>query len=294
MDPTKRPTPGRGASAGAPVLGAGEFALFRELISGRSGVRLADSKQLLLQNRLGRRLQALGLPSFQAYYRYLRSPEGEAHELRHFWSVVTTHETHFFREEQHFAALEQAVLPALTDAGRRPRALRLWSAGCSTGQEAYSLAMVVDSFVERRPGFGFHVLATDIDEDALATGRVGIYPVASKREVPVRYLVRYAELGPQTLQIRASLRQHVTFEWQNFAEARPLRPACDVVFCRNAMMYLEREVRVRLLQVFWESLAPEGVLVVGAAESLHGLPRRFAPQRVGKALLHRRVAETHA
>ncbi|MCC6525359.1 MAG: protein-glutamate O-methyltransferase CheR [Polyangiaceae bacterium] len=293
MDPTKRPSPGPSASAGAPVLGASDFALFRELISRRSGVRVAESKQLLLQNRLGRRLQALGLPSFQAYYRYLRTAEGEARELGHFWSVVTTHETHFFREEQHFAALEQAVLPELTGAERRPRTLRLWSAGCSTGQEAYSLAMVVDGFLQRRPGYRYEVVGTDIDEHALATGRAGIYPLASRVEVPARHLVRHVDLGPQTLQIRAALRQHVTFAWQNFAEARALRPACDVVFCRNAMMYLEREVRVHLLQVFWESLAPDGVLVVGAAESLHGLPRRFAPHRVGKTLLHRKVAEVH-
>ena len=270
-----------------PRLGVREFALFRKLIAEACGIRVAETKGLLLQNRIGRRLRALGLDSFEAYLRHVQSPAGRR-ELPELWSVVTTHETHFFREKHHFDALAGHVVPALVRSRGAGSVLRVWSAGCATGQEPYTLAMVLERALGARTGY--RILGSDIDVNALDVARGARYPLALLGEIPAAYARRAVQHDERELWLRDELRAHVSFACHNFSTLPPQRPRFDVIFCRNAMMYLEREVRHRLLGVFCESLADDGALFVGTAESLLGSSSAFTATQLGKTTVWQKAS----
>lgn len=273
-----------------PRLRRKEFDLLRQLILEWSGIRLAPTKRLLLQNRIGKRVRALGLPSFQAYYDYLRTAGGRCRERANLWSAVTTNETHFFREPHHFDVLHRVILPRLIKGRRLARTIRVWTAGCSTGQEPYTVAMVVDDVLRDHADWTYRVVATDIDPVVLETARGGRYPAALAAEIPPKYFMRHVEREGEMIRIRGEIRRHVTFEHQNLARVRPLCPKADVIFCRNVIMYLDPETRRRLVEVFRDSLVDEGRLVLGSSESLHGMPRMMEVERYGNAALYRKPA----
>jgi chemotaxis protein methyltransferase CheR len=273
--------------AAQPRLGKREFDLLRQLILEWSGIRLAPTKRLLLQNRIGRRVRALGLPSFQAYYDYLCTVKGRRKERANLWSAVTTNETHFFREPHHFDVLRRVILPRVIKSRRLARTIRVWTAGCSTGQEPYTVAMVVDDVLRDHADWTYRVVATDIDPVVLETARGGRYPADLAAEIPPKYLMRHIERDGEMIQVRGELRRHVTFEQQNFARVRPLSPRADVIFCRNVIMYLDLETRRRLVEVFRDSLVDGGRLLLGSSESLHGMPRLMEVERYGNAAVYR-------
>ncbi len=273
-----------------PTLESREFELFRGMISQRCGIKLSDTKALLVQNRVGKRLRALGIKSFRAYHRFLNTPEGQRTELPHFLSAITTNETHFFREPHHFEILKRHLLPEI--ASKRPHnaTIRLWSAGCSTGQEVYTLAMVMNEWT-RETQLKFSVVGSDIDQHVLKVAEGAEYPLELKREIPSKYLIRYVEMQKNTLEIKPEIRARVAFRCQNFAEIQPQRPRLDVIFCRNAVMYLDKETRLRLTRVFRDSLLEGGYLVLGSSESLHGLPRLLHTQRIDRTLVYQKRSD---
>ncbi|MCK5690538.1 hypothetical protein KAI87_14760, partial [Myxococcota bacterium] len=150
-----------------PKLNDREFTLFRELILENCGIKMADTKRLLLQNRIGRRLKALSIPTFNEYYQYIQTPKGKLQELSNLWSLVTTNETHFFRENHHFDLLKEVVFEDLSSRKVAAKKLRVWSAGCSTGQEVYTLAMVLDEYFSRHKGWSWSVMGSDLDSEVL-------------------------------------------------------------------------------------------------------------------------------
>ena len=288
MQPSDQESVHSNAFLVTPKLGMREFELFRQLILDCSGITLADSKFLLMQNRIGRRLRALGLSSFGQYYRYLQTAEGGSKELGNLWSAITTKETHFFREPQHFEILQNSLLPGLVSRRCNNHVLRVWSAGCSTGQEAYTLAMVLDKWLSQKPGWSFSVLGSDIDGQALETARAGSYPLRLKSEIPEEYLIRYVDTSAGQMRIRPTLMDCVHFRIHNFAKISPVRPRVDIVFCRNTLMYLHAGTRQKLARVFRDSLTDGGYLTVGASESLNGSPRPLERVHIGKVLIYRK------
>ncbi len=281
----------------APVglrLSEEDFNLFRRYIGECAGIRVADTKRLLLQNRLGKRVRALGMGSFRSYYRFLKSTEGQQRELGQFWSAVTTNETHFFREPHHFEVLQQDLLPRLLAARACGKHLRVWSAACSTGQEVYTLAIILHEFLSHHPGWRFTIIGSDIDAEVLKVANSGAYPLELKREVPSKYLLKYFDTQDNRLQVRSVLRERVSFRQHNLAEVEPLRPRVDIIFCRNAIMYLGRPTRVRLAEVFRDSLLEGGSLLLGSAESFHGLPRIFHHHRINRSLVYQRISKREA
>jgi len=277
-----------------PELPAAEFDLFRELIARRCGIKLSDAKRLLLQNRIGKRLRALGMADFAEYYRYVTSRAGKRDELRHLWSAITTNETHFFREPHHFETLRKDLLPALASRRSTMRTLRFWSAGCSTGQEVYSLAMALEDWTADHSGWHYTIIGTDIDDNVLKVAAAGVYPREQEREIPPQARLRYVDCPGRNITMRPRLRAHTRFVNANFATVRPLRPKVDVIFCRNAIMYLNMPTRARLARVFWESLTDGGYLLVGSSESLHGLPVIFDNKRLGRTLAYQRAPRQEA
>ena len=273
---------------GVLTLERAEFELFRELILEDCGINVAPTKRLLVQNRVGKRLRLLGFNSFYRYYRYLQSSEGREKERKKLWSAITTNETHFFREAHHFDVLRRQVIKAIVSRPGPRRRIRIWSAGCSTGQEPYTLAMVLDDCLRHHPGWRYEVVGTDIDQNVLATARTGHYPTILRREVPARFLMRYFDADRETLCVGKTLRKSVSFRWLNLAEAEAMKPRFDVIFCRNVIMYLHMDTRHRLAQVFRDSLVPDGCLFLGSSESFHGIPRFLDVERSGKTAMYRR------
>lgn len=280
-------------------LTATELTMFRELIYERTGIAMSESKKALLEGRLARRLRELGLPRFFDYYRLVKSsPE----ELQHMLDKVTTHETRFFRGPWPFAYLDGVAFPAWREraADFRQRQLRAWSAACSTGEEAYSLAMhLLDQF-PTAGGWRVEIVATDISTEVLERAEEGVYSLARSDVIPPEYLKRFMlkGTGGQAGRMRAGqeLRSIVSFRSLNLDGEWPAELGTfDLIFCRNVLIYFDAESRRRAIGRLLDRLVPSGLLVVGHAESLAGLDPRtryLAPTVYGFADAAARVGAT--
>jgi chemotaxis protein methyltransferase CheR len=242
------------------------------------GIRMPPSKRVMLESRLQKRLRALGISSFKAYREYLFSDEGKSSELTLCIDAVTTNKTDFFRESSHFDYLTSHALPALISSdedGVRKR-FTIWSAGCSTGEEPYTLAMVLSEFAETRPGFEFKIQATDISTRVLKKAKLGVY--AAERVSPIpedlksKYLLRSKDGRKGLVRIVPSLREKVMFQRLNFMENHfSIRDKVDVIFCRNVIIYFDRPTQENLMNKFCRHLAPGGYLFMGHSESLNNM-----------------------
>jgi chemotaxis protein methyltransferase CheR len=196
--------------------------------------------------------------------------------------LVTTNETHFFREPQHFQFLEQQVFPAWTAAaaaGRRPRRVRAWSAACSTGQEVYTLAMLLLEHFPAAEGWDVRVTGTDLSTRVLETARAGMWPLHLAAEIPTPYRKKYMLRGTAaregTMAAGAELRAVVDFRRMNLMDASYGAADCDLVFCRNVLIYFDPETRARVVERLAERLAPGGFLFLGHAEALNAATPRL-------------------
>jgi chemotaxis protein methyltransferase CheR len=255
-----------------PVLGDAEFDFIRHVIAENAGIVLGPNKRHLVQGRLLRRLRELGLPSYEAYCDHLR--ESGPEELVGLINALTTNVTAFFRENHHFEALSSYMLPEAIKRNESARRLRLWSAGCSTGEEPYCLAMVLAEIAQVVPRWDVKVLATDIDSDVIAAAQRGVYPLDRLGALSPQRLQRWFSKGQGAqagnAMVKPELRNLVTFRPLNLLHTWPMRGPFDVIFCRNVMIYFDQGTRERLVQRFAELLAPGGYLCIGHSESIHG------------------------
>lgn len=260
--------------AATPSLAAGptdsEFALLRDLIHVSAGIRLNDTKRPLLSARLSKRIRELELPSFGAYYRYVKE-HGE-NELREMLDCITTHETHFFREPAQFAFLEREIVPAWLRDGKRN--IRVWSAGCSSGEEPYSIAMLLDELAPER-GWNVEIVATDLSRRVLSKASDAEWPIAKSGEIPERRLKAYmlrgvgAHAGKMT--VSGKLRAMVHFMRLNLTDGVPPPGGpFDLIFCRNVLIYFSEDAKRRAVDTMLRVLDPAGCVFFGHAESLVG------------------------
>ncbi|MHB1951967.1 MAG: CheR family methyltransferase, partial [Acidiferrobacteraceae bacterium] len=280
--PTGDPGPGSlatGADRDRPVPGLtisdGEFRRLRDLIRHHTGILLPDHKRALLCSRLARRLRHYHLARYQDYYDLLtRGPESE-NELEAMINAITTRKTQFFREPHHFQFLVERILVPLQDQASRSKPLRIWSAGTASGEEAYSIAMAVRHAIRSRADAGVSIIATDISTDALNCGRAGIYPIASARHIPQALLHRYFLKGRGShdgkIVAKPELRSLIRFEPLNLMDdSWALGGRFDVIFCRNVLIYFDQEMQRKVVSRFRSVLAPDGTLILGHSEALHG------------------------
>lgn len=259
-----------------------EFCKLSEFIHGECGIKLPPAKKIMLEARLQKRLRAVGMKTFSEYCDFLFSPRGIETELVHMIDVVTTNKTDFFREPAHFAYLTQTALPEiirLNGAGIR-RKLVLWSAGCSTGEEPYTLSIVLSEFAERVPGFSFTILATDISTRVLETAQRAIYSEEKIEPVPQalrrKYLLRSKDKDNKLVRIVPELRSLVKFRRLNFLEGDfGMREPVDIIFCRNVIIYFDKETQETVLNRFYRHIIPGGYLFMGHSETLNGLDVPF-------------------
>ncbi len=252
------------------------FDRLRALIQHESGIALSTDKKTMLEIRLKRRLGSLGVSSIGEYCDRLFSPAGIEDELVHLIDAVTTNKTDFFREAGHFEYLVSRALPDLCARNGTARKYFAWSAGCSTGEEPYTLAMVLSEYSQQVPAFRFSLLATDICTEVLAKAAAGIFKSELVRPVPVdlrrKYFMRSRDPESDLLRIVPELRAMVEFRRVNFMEADlGVVDAPEIIFCRNVIIYFNRPTQIRILQKLTRQLAPGGYFFAGHSESLQGM-----------------------
>ncbi|MCY1034843.1 protein-glutamate O-methyltransferase CheR [Corallococcus sp. BB11-1] len=261
-----------------PALSHSELMLFQHLVEAETGIHLSMAKNALVANRLSRRLRELGLGSFAAYHAYVTTRGNEAEKVRMLDSLCT-HETSFFRESRHFDLLREHVLPewaAQGAQGRRPRSLRVWSAGCSTGEEPYSLAMTLLEAFPRESGWNLELVATDLSTWAVQRAEEGLWSMERARTIPPHLLRKYMLRGVRSqdglMMAGPEVRQPLRFARANLhVPATWPQGRFDIIFCRNVLIYFGAEARARVIQGLLERLPETGYFFLGHAESLIGI-----------------------
>lgn len=254
-----------------------QFSKFSEMIRNAIGVNLGNHKKELLKNRLRKRLNALGLSSYKDYYDYLMKHDEEGRELENMSTVITTNVTSFFREADHFDYLKDVFLPSLVEArsaGNRKK-LRAWSAGCSSGEEPYTMAITLNEYFEDRSDFDVKILATDVSTKVLEEAKRGVYKEKAiggldKAVVRANFM---KGTGDQRgyVKVKEHVRRMVTVAHLNFMdESYPFKGPFDVIFCRNVLIYFDKKTQTRLISKFHDYLADDGRLFLGHSEGLAG------------------------
>lgn len=265
------------------ILSEKTFNRFSDFIQTALGIKMPASKRTMLQARLQKRMRRLGITSFEAYSDYVFRRKGESGELAQLFDVVTTNKTDFFREPKHFETLVDIVLPELLhiNGSGVSRPVAVWSAGCSTGAEPYTLAMVLSDLAERTHGFRFQILASDISTQVLEKAKTAIYDEREADPIPIdfkkRYLLRSKDRSRSRVRIVPELRNTIRFLRLNFMDQDfGLKTAMDIIFCRNVIIYFDRETQETVLLKICRHLRPGGYLFMGHSETVNGfdLPLR--------------------
>ena len=254
-----------------------EFSLFQKLIREQAAISLSAAKKSLLEARLGTRVRELGLNSFSAYYQHVIDRRGE--ELAEMLNRVATNETKFFRELRQFEFLSQLAVhdwQAQAAAGFRPRQIRAWCAGCSSGEEPYSLAMVLWGHFAPSAGWEIQILATDISTRVLERARKGIWPIEKARDIPSEYLKRFMLKGTGKqegkMKAGAEIRSVISFEQVNLNDAiYPITSFFDLILCRNVLIYFDPHRRAQIIDRLLAYLRPGGLFFIGHSERLVGV-----------------------
>jgi chemotaxis protein methyltransferase CheR len=279
------------ANGGGPLLGDAEFQFLRDFVYRHCGIALSEQKRQLVQGRLLRRLRALGLKEFASYCELLRKdPDAELGELA---SVISTNVTAFFREMHHYDLLVEQLLPHWLEEKKHGGRLRIWSAGCATGEEPYALAMVLAEALERTGSYvDARILATDLSPQALEHAQAGMYALERMEGVSTERRRRWFLRGEGQYEgyacVHQRLRELVTIQPLNLLHDWPMRGPFDAIFCRNVVIYFDKPTKQRLFERYAGLLAPGGYLFLGHSESMHGLSDAF--DLVGRTVYRKRVS----
>ena len=260
-----------------------EFERFSALIYDEAGIKIPPAKKTMLEARLQKRLKALGMHCFEEYADFVFSPEGQRQEMVQLVDVVTTNKTDFFREPQHFDFLVRTVLPNLNSVREGvllSAPFKIWSAGCSTGEEPYTMAMVLSEYARTNPGFRFSITASDICTKVLKTAKAAVYPEDRVDTIALalkqKYLLRSKDKNKGLIRICSELRNLVQFHRINLMDDElAIREQQDVIFCRNVIIYFDKPTQTRLMHKFHRRLMPGGFLFLGHSETLNGLDVPF-------------------
>lgn len=251
-------------------LSDSEFKKLSNFIQSNYGIKMPPAKKVVLQGRLQKRLKHLQIPDFKSYVEYVFSKNGE-NEIIHMMDVVSTNKTDFYREPVHFDFLRESILPEYVQNNRGT--LKVWSAGCSSGEEPYTLAIVLQEFKEKNPGFDFAVLATDISTQVLQHGANGVYKEEKIEIVPLdqkrKYFLRSKDRANPKVRVVKNLRSKISFQRLNFMDTTyHVNDVFDIIFCRNALIYFERENQEIVINKLTDKLKADGHFFLGHSESI--------------------------
>ena len=256
-----------------------EFKKFSDLIYQQVGIFMKAEKKELLNARLGKRLRACQLDSFQDYLDFISRPDQQHLEFVKFLDSVSTNFTSFFREVSHFDYLKSKVLPELVAKPSSSREFVFWSSASSSGEEPYTLAMFLSEFSGQHTGFRYKIMATDISTKVLAMAANGVYPVEQTTKVPHDILTKYFQKGTGNstgkVKVKDTIRRQVAFQRFNLMDDFPWNGEMDVIFCRNVMIYFDRPTQEKLISKFYRCLNKGGYLFIGHSESIASIKHDF-------------------
>ncbi len=261
-----------------------EFKKFAKLIYDESGIFLKDSKITLLSNRLRKRLKALKLETFIDYYNYIIGLSNKTEEFEALIDVVSTNETYFFRNEKHFEAFTGACLTEISKkkTAKGEKSLRIWSAGCSTGEEPYTIAISVLENLNLFPGWKIEIIATDIAHSVLEFAKKGEYSGRRiekvKKEILNKYFIQDKQ-NPEVHRVKDEAKRLVNFSMLNLFK-NPFPKSMDIIFCRNVMIYFDKEHQKELVSGFYNSISKTGYLFLGHSETLHSISEDFVYKKI--------------
>ena len=254
-----------------------DFVSICSLVREHTGIALSDAKRDLVYSRLSRRLRALKLDNFKDYCKLVN--EENAEELTQFTNAITTNLTSFFREQHHFTYLKNTVIPSLLKDNSHSRRIRIWSAGCSTGEEPYSLAMTIKDAMPSTNSWDIQILATDLDSNVLARAEAGLYDLERVQGIPKSYLKKYfinnREKDGSKARINPDVADMITFKQLNLLKEWRMTGPFDIIFCRNVVIYFDKNTQRILFDRYADLMSDNGHLFIGHSETLFKVTDRF-------------------
>ena len=264
-----------------------DFEKMKSLIYEKSGIHFSENNRPILESRLKERLKAANLESIADYYKLITREEDE-------WKIlldsVTTNLTRFFRNTAHMQAFEYYIIPEIVEYKKKKndKTIKLWSAGCSTGEEPYSLAMIMDDILP--PGFSASVTASDLSLKSLMTAKTGFYPESRMGGVPDKYLSKYFEKSSGGYQVVENIKKMIKFDYHNLKFDSGLK-GLDIVFCRNVLIYFDEAAQESVVNRFYDSLSNHSYLIIGHSESLFGMKTKFKFHKTDWATFYTKIID---
>ena len=272
-----------------------EFIQLRDYIYEQCGIYIAETRKYLVENRLSNRIKELNLKNFGEYYYYLRFDANRRAEMPKLFEVITTNETSFYRNPPQLQVFQEKVLKAELDKLRaaHTRKIRIWSAGCSTGEEPYTLAMILNEVLKSElPTWDIKITANDLSEAVLAAARKGVYSDYALRTTPPDIISRYFKKEGNNYLVDSKLKHLISFGPINLSDKMMLRRVerSHIIFCRNVIIYFDDEMKRQVIESFYDNLLPGGCLLIGHSESLHNISRAFKPEHHVGTIVYRKEA----
>ncbi|MDR0827414.1 MAG: protein-glutamate O-methyltransferase CheR [Desulfovibrio sp.] len=272
-----------------------EFIQLRDFIYQQSGIFIAEARKYLIENRLNNRIRELNLKTFGEYYYYLRFDPHRRNELTKLFEVITTNETSFWRNPPQLKVFQDVVLTAEIEKIRanRGRRLRIWSAGCSTGEEPYTLAIILHEVLKSEiNAWDIKITANDLSEAVLAAARKGVYTDYALRTTPKSIIDTYFIKDGTNYQVDPRLKRLISFGPVNLSDRMLLKriERSNIVFCRNVIIYFDDEMKRQVIESFYDNLLPGGCMLIGHSESLHNISRAFKPEYHTGTIVYRKEA----
>ncbi len=264
------------------------FRDLRDYIYDKSGIYIADTKKYLIENRLSRILQEKKLKSFEDYLTLIKI-SSNGNELSRLFDAVTTNETYYFREPQQLDVFIDKVIPAVMSKKKPGQKLKIWSAACSSGEEPYTLSMML--MEKMIPSTRFEIYASDLSEGVLSSAQKAIYNSYSTRNLTDIHLRKYFSACGQSHSLNDTVKSTVKFSKINLIDDRNLKTlrGMDIIFCRNVLIYFDGKAKQKVVSNLYDNLNPGGYLFIGSSESLHNVTRAFRPSVSNKVIMYQKV-----
>lgn len=257
-------------------LSESDFQVFSRFIYAEYGIKMPPIKRIMLQGRLLKRIRELNMSSYSEYKEFFFSKEGQEKELLHFLNVVTTNKTDFYREPVHFNFMNDTVLPAFRNQNQNGTPFKVWSAGCSSGEEPYTISVVLNEYERFNPLFRYEILGSDISTQMLEKAAKGVYQANKLITVPMelkkRYFLKSKDPNNQTVRVHPLLQKNMRLTYLNLMDqSYSVKEMFDVIFCRNVLIYFDRPTQEKVINKLCLQLKPGGYFFIGHSESLSGM-----------------------
>ncbi len=272
-----------------------EFIQLRDFIYEQSGIFINENRKYLVENRLSNRIKDLNLKSYSEYYNFLRFDASKRTELNRLFEVVTTNETSYYRNPPQIRVFQEKVLTQAIEECRKVnrKRLRIWSAGCSTGEEPYTIGIILNEVLKHEISqWDIKISATDLSEAVLAAAQKGIYSEYTLRTTPKDIVAKYFTKKENTFHIKPEVKKLVSFSQVNLNDRMQLARVekSHIIFCRNVIIYFDDDMKKRVINAFYDNLIPNGALLIGHSESLHNISRAFVPEHYTGIIVYRKQA----